>query len=227
MKKRVFYTEAAYLLGVSTIALATAMMAAADFGVSMVVAPAYLLHLKLSQTLPFVTFGRAECLLQAVLVAATIVILGKFRLSLLFSFVTAFIYSLLLDGFAVPIALLPVDNRIVRLLLYGGGIVICAFGVSCMFHTYISPAAYEMFVKEVSGRFGRDLNRFKLGYDLASCAAAIATSFAFFGFGKFEGVKVGTVLCAFVNGPLIALFSRLLESRFEFRDRLKLRSRFE
>ena len=84
-----------------------------------------------------------------------------------------------------------------------------------------------MFVKEVSGRFGRDLNRFKLGYDLASCAAAIATSFAFFGFGKFEGVKVGTVLCAFVNGPLIALFSRLLESRFEFRDRLKLRSRFE
>ena len=84
-----------------------------------------------------------------------------------------------------------------------------------------------MFVKEVSGRFGRDLNRFKLGYDLVSCAAAIAMSFAFFGFGKFEGVKVGTVLCAFVNGPLIALFSRLLESRFEFRDRLKLRSRFE
>ena len=225
MKKSVFYTEVAYLLGVSTIALATAMMAAADFGVSMVVAPAYLLHLKLSQTLPFVTFGRAECLLQAVLVAATIVILGKFRLSLLFSFVTAFIYSLLLDGFAVPIALLPADNRIVRLLLYGGGIVICAFGVSCMFHTYISPAAYEMFVKEVSRHYHRDINRFKMAYDCISCAVAVAMSLLFF--GRFEGVKIGTVLCAFLNGWLIGIFSRLMEKRFEYRDALKLRRYFE
>lgn len=225
MKKRVFYTEVAYLLGVSTIALATAMMAAADFGVSMVVAPAYLLHLKLSQTLPFVTFGRAECLLQAVLVAATIVILGKFRLSLLFSFVTAFIYSLLLDGFAVPIALLPVDNTIVRLLLYGGGIVICAFGVSCMFNTYISPAAYEMFVKEVSGHYHRDINKFKMAYDCISCAVAVAMSLLFF--GRFEGVKIGTVLCVFLNGWLIGIFSRLMEKRFAYRDALKLRRYFE
>lgn len=227
MKKRVFYTEAAYLIGEAAIALATAMMASAGFGVSMVVAPAYLVHLKLSQTLPWFTFGCAELALQVVLVAATMLFLGRFRLSLLFSFATAFLYSAMLDGFSALIALLPALGLAGRLLVYGGGIVICSFGVSCMFHTYISPAAYEMFVKEVSGRFGRDLNRFKLGYDLASCAAAIAMSFAFFGFGKFEGVKVGTVLCAFVNGPLIALFSRLLESRFEFRDRLKLRSRFE
>lgn len=225
MKKRVFYTEVAYLLGVSTIALATAMMAAADFGVSMVVAPAYLLHLRLSQTIPFITFGRAECVLQAVLIAATMVILGKFRLSLLFSFVTAFVYSLMLDGFAVPIALLPTENMIVRLLLYAGGIVICAFGVSCMFHTYISPAAYEMFVKEVSGHYHRDINKFKTAYDCVSCAVAVVMSLLFF--GRFEGVKIGTVLCALLNGWLIGIFSRQMEKRFEYRDALKLRRYFE
>ena len=52
MKKHTFYTEFAYFFGILILALGTAFMEAADFGVSMIVAPAYLLHLKLSQVLP-------------------------------------------------------------------------------------------------------------------------------------------------------------------------------
>ena len=45
MKRQiVFYTELAYVLGILALALGTALMERADFGVSMVVAPAYLLH---------------------------------------------------------------------------------------------------------------------------------------------------------------------------------------
>ena len=44
-KQRVFFTELAYVLGILALALGTALMERADFGVSMVVAPAYLLHL--------------------------------------------------------------------------------------------------------------------------------------------------------------------------------------
>ena len=43
--KRVFYTELAYAIGITVLALGTALMERADFGMSMVVAPAYLLHL--------------------------------------------------------------------------------------------------------------------------------------------------------------------------------------
>ena len=46
-------------------------------------------------------------------------------------------------------------------------------------------------------------------------------------FGRFEGVKIGTVLCAFLNGWLIGIFSRLMEKRFAYRDALKLRRYFE
>ena len=41
-KKPVFYTELAYIAGIITLAVGTAFMAQADFGVSMVVAPAYI-----------------------------------------------------------------------------------------------------------------------------------------------------------------------------------------
>ena len=42
--KKTFYCEAAYAIGLACLALSTALMATADFGVSMVVAPAYILH---------------------------------------------------------------------------------------------------------------------------------------------------------------------------------------
>ena len=48
-------------------------------------------------------------------------------------------------------------------------------------------------------------------------------SFIFIGFGRFEGVKLGTVICALVNGWTIGQFSRLLTARFCFRDALGLR----
>ena len=46
--KRVFYCEVAYVLGLVVLAVGTALMEKADFGMSMVVAPAYLLYLKLN-----------------------------------------------------------------------------------------------------------------------------------------------------------------------------------
>ena len=66
-KKWILHTETAYALGIALVALGVAFMEKADFGVSMVVAPAYLVYLKLSQVWDFFTFGMAEYLLQAVL----------------------------------------------------------------------------------------------------------------------------------------------------------------
>lgn len=58
--KRVFYCEIAYVAGIIVLALGTAFMERSDFGMSMVVAPAYLIHLKVSQFLPFFSFGMSE-----------------------------------------------------------------------------------------------------------------------------------------------------------------------
>lgn len=53
MKKSMFYMEVAYALGLLALAFGTAMMEKANFGLSMVVAPAYILHLKISEYLLF------------------------------------------------------------------------------------------------------------------------------------------------------------------------------
>ena len=87
--KRVFYTELAYAIGIIVLALGTALMERADFGMSMVVAPAYLLHLKVSEFLPWYSFGVSEYVLQAVLLAVLSLMMRKFKKGYLFSFITA------------------------------------------------------------------------------------------------------------------------------------------
>ncbi len=221
MKKRAFYTEIAYLAGLVTIAAGVALMEKADFGVSMVVAPAYLIYLKLSETFSFFTFGMAEYLLQAVLIAVMSLILRKFKLSYLASFITAVVYGFILDGFMALAAFIPGELIPVRAVCYIAGMLLCAVGVSFMFHTYIPPEAYELFVSEVSRRFNIKISRFKTAYDVTSCAIAVVMSFCFFGFGHFEGVKAGTVICALVNGFIIGRCTVFLEKHFDFVDKLK------
>ena len=227
MKERIFYTELAYILGIALLAVGTAMMERADFGVSMVVAPAYLLYLKVSQNLPFFSFGMAEYMLQGILLVMLILILRKFRLAYLFSFATAVIYGFALDGAMWVVGRISGTGVAFRLFFYVLGFLGCALGVSLLFHTYISPEVYELWVKVMSRARGIDIHKYKTVYDCVSCLIAVVLSFLFFGFGHFEGVKIGTIFCALLNGYIIGLFARMLEKTWDFRDGLPLRSFFE
>ena len=227
MKKRIFYTELAYLAGLAVLALGAAMMTRADFGVSMIVAPAYVLHLKVSQTLPFFTFGMAEYTLQAALLIAMCLVLRRFRIAYLFSFVTAVLYGFMLDGSLLLLSFVSMESLALRFVFYLAGMVLGALGVSLLFHTYIAPEVYELFVKEVSAKLCKDISKVKTVYDCVSCLAAVGMSFAFFGLWHFEGVQWGTIVCALVNGWLIGRATALLRKRFDFRDAKNWRKHFE
>lgn len=225
--KKIFYTELAYIVGLIALALGTALMERADYGMSMVVAPAYLIYLKISQYYDWFTFGMAEYCFQAMLIIILSIIFLKFKYKYLFSFVTAFIYGNILDLFMRIIGVIPEAGHVQRIIFYVAGMVICALGVSFLFHTYITPEAYELYVKEITEKTGKDIHVIKTIYDCCSCLIAIIMSFAFFGLFVFEGVKVGTVICALVNGWLIGKCSGLLEKVFEFKDGLSLKKIFE
>lgn len=222
-----FMSELAYVLALPLLALGAALMERADFGMSMVVAPAYLLHLKLCSLHPFFTFGALEYLVQGALLLVLCLVLRQFRPAYLFSFVTAVLYGFVLDGCMALAALLPAEAIVLRLLWYVLGMLLCSAGVSLMFHTYLAPEVYELFVKELSAKFRLRITRVKTVYDIASALVGVLLSFLFFGLWHFEGVKLGTVVCALVNGFLIGQCSKLLDRTFVFYDRFPFRSRFE
>jgi uncharacterized membrane protein YczE len=224
LKKPVFYTEAAFVIGLVLLAFGTALTAYGDFGISMVVAPAYILHLKVSEFLPFFSFGMAEYVLQAIVLLLMTVLLRKFRLVWLLSFVTAVLYGLILDASMLLMALLP-DLFALRLVIYILGALVCDVGISLLFRTYLPPEVYELFMKNLARKFGKPVSTVKTVYDCVSMAAAIAMSLLFF--GAFRGIGIGSVICALINGALIRAFTRLSDRMFEFNDRFSLRDRFE
>lgn len=216
MKKPVFWREAAYLLGLVTLALGAVMLVKADFGLSVVVAPAYLVYRKLSGIWSFLTFGIAEYLVQAILLIALFVLLRRVRVIYLFSFLSALIYGRVLDGFQLLLAPLSMSMLAVRLVFFVIGVLLCAIGVALMFRTYLMPEVYELFIKEMARHHHIPLSKLKTGYDCASCLLAICLSFLFFGLFHFEGVKLGTVFCALVNGKLVGFCGGLMDRVWTF-----------
>ncbi len=225
MKKLVFYTEVAYILGLLMLAFGTALMSKGDYGISMIVAPAYILFLKVSQFWAFFSFGLAEYLLQAVILILMMLILKKVKLVYLLTFLTTIIYGAVLN-FAMDIIPNPnASNYILRGGYYIGGIILCTASLAFWFKSYFPPAAYEVFVKNISKRFNVKLFTFKTIFDCSCCIIAAVMSLLFF--GEFRGVGIGTVLCALIYGTLIGLFTKLFEYFWNFKDKFKFRSFFE
>lgn len=229
MKKRTFYTELAYVFGILALVLGVTLMERADFGLSMVVAPAYVLHRFIS-TLPgmsWFSFGVAEYTLQLALVLTLMVVVRRFRISYFFSFVTAVIYGYLLDLVMWLMPTIGEEQIVLRIVFFVVGELFCTLGVSMVFHTYIPPEAYELFVAETAKKFNKPTGRVKWVYDIVSCLTAVGLSFLFFGFGVFVGVKWGTVLCAVINGVIISAMIKWEDKFFDFKDGLKWRRFFE
>lgn len=177
--------------------------------------------------MPFFSFGMAEYTLQAVIIIILSIILRKFKKSYMFSFVTAVLYGFTLDGVLLIVGGLPDGMTWLRIIYFLIGTILCTLGIAFFFHTYISPEAYELFVKEMAVKLNIETSKFKIIYDYSSCVIGIALSFVFFGFGHFEGIKWGSIISTLFNGWLIGVNSKILEHFFEFKDGLALRKYFE
>ncbi len=203
--------EIVYVLAILLLSFAVAMTACTSFGVSMIVAPAYIL----SNRLPL-TFGQCEYLVQGVLFVAFCVLMRRVKLVYFSSFLTGLLYGAALDLWRV---LLPHFNPAVtapgalptalRIVYFIVGMCLSSLAIALFFQTYLYPQVYDFFVKGVSARYRLNRTRFKQGFDasclLVSCVLTLAL------FRRFVGVGIGTLVMTVCNGFLIGRFSALLE----------------
>ena len=226
MKKIKIPSELVYFVAIILLALAVAILTSANFGISMIVAPAYLLSLKIG----VITFGQAEYIIQAGLFILLCIVLRKFRFVYLMSFGTCLIYGVVLDLWRKlpcfdPTVTVPGSMVLwQRILMFVIGVLLTAFSVALFFKTYLYPQVYDFFVKAVSLKYKIKLSVLKTIVDLSCLTASIIMTFCFF--GKFVGVSWGTVVMALFNGTIIGFFSNTLDKFFEFQPLFKKFSEF-
>lgn len=212
MKKITLHSELIYILATLILSFSSAMQTAANLGISMIIAPAYIV----SQKLTFLTFGQSEYLVQGLVFIAFCVLMKGFKPVYLVSFGTALFYGAALDMWRTVI---PAFNQSVtvpgsmpmpaRIAMLGSGMIITATAVALFFHTYLYPQVYDFFVREVSKRYKKDRTKFKIAFDTSCLVVAVALSLLFF--GKLVGVGVGTVIMTLLNGRLIGFFDKKLD----------------
>lgn len=218
-KKRIS-GEWAYVLSILIMSLSVAIVAAADFGVSMIVAPAYILSLKV----PALSFGQCEYIVQGLLLLVFCLLMRRVKPLYFTAFITCLLYGAALDLWR---GLIPILNPSVtppgsmamplRILFFAVGTVITALAVAFCFKTYLYPQVYDFFVKGVSQHFRLDRTKFKIVYDAASLGLSVAMTLLLF--GRFRGIGVGTLITTCVNGLLIGFFDRFLDRHFTFAPR--------
>lgn len=205
-----------YMLGAVLLSLATAMLSAADFGLSVIVTPAYLVSIKV----PFLTFGQAEYIVQGILFIVFCIIMRQVKLLYFGAFLSGVIYGFILDLWR---ALIPHFNpdiyapgtlsMEVRVAYFVIGFFINAFAATLYFKNRFYPQVYEFFVKGISEKYGMELSGFKLRFDLVFLAMSLSLSLALF--HRLTGIGAGTLIMACCNGPLIGIYSRWFDGHFE------------
>ncbi len=209
--------EVVYFAAICGLALAVAMVASAGFGMSMIVAPAYIL----SRRFTALTFGQMEYVVQACLFVVLCIAVGGFRTVFLCAFANCLVYGAVLDflRFVIPVlnphvtppGSLPFAARV---CLFAAGLVLTGASVAAFYKTYMYPQVYDFFVRAVSGHFGISRLKFKYCFDFTCLFSAMALTFLFF--GRLVGVGVGTLITASTMGLLIEFFCAVYDRFFVF-----------
>ena len=215
-KKFQHVSELAWLLGIVLCGLGVCLSVKSDFGVSMVVAPAYVTYLKLSEIFPWFTLGMAEYSVQGLLIIVISLVLRRFKLKYLLCFFTAVIHGMGVDIWSAVLEPVVCQSLAERTVCCALGAVVTAIAISLMLRTYLPQEVYELVVKEISDKYSFSVNRVKWIYDISSLIVAIALMLLLFGKFSFDIIGVGTLVLTFVNTPLIALAGKIFDKFFNF-----------
>ena len=230
MKKKItLYSEFVYAFAILILSFSVAMVSAADLGLSMIVAPAYIL----SQKLGFLTFGQSEYVVQAILFIIFCILVKKIKPIYFASFLNCVVYGAALDIWrtVVPVfnpEITPPGSMAmpIRIAFFISSALITAFSIALFFRVYLYPQVYDFFVKGITEHFKIDQTKFKTGFDMSCLAVSVIMTLVFF--KGFVGIGVGTIILALVNGSLIGACGKIIDKVFDIKPLFpKLAKKFE
>lgn len=203
--KNVFY----WFMGLIFCDLGVSLCTKSDLGLSMIGASPYILHVYMRDRFAWFSQGTAEYVWEAIVLVVACIILRRFKLRYLLSFVTAVLAGFCIDGWLFVLGgNAPYETLAGRITAFVLGTVVCAFGIAFYFHTTMPMQVYELAVYEIADRYKLNRNKVKFVNDAVLLVVAIVLSFLLT--HKFTGIGIGTIIITIVNAPLIAFFDKLI-----------------
>ena len=204
-----------WILGNFFCMLGIAFSTKSDFGLSMIAAGPYILHVYFREFFSWFTQGTAEYVYEALLLIILTIILKKFELKYLLTFVEAVIAGFVLDGwFLLMGGNGAAETMGVRILFFVLGLIITALGVAFFFKTTYPLQIYDFAVVKIADKFGFPQSKTKLVNDIIMLAVSLILSLSLT--HRLTGIGIGTVIITFCNSTIISFWAKLID-RIEHR----------
>ena len=232
MKRIEKSSELLWLLGNIFVALGVTLCSMANLGVSMIAAPAFIVSEVLSDTIPLLSVGISEYIIQGLMLILLCILVRRFDWRYLLSFAAAVIYGYILDFFLWSFEWISGGSIIQRWLVFIIGDFCTAFGVACFFRTYMPLQVYELFVAEVAHFFKISITKIKWIFDMSLFLVSIVLALTLFGdikefdlsrigYQSFHNIGLGTLVTTIINSPIISFMSRIINKIFDGAPRFK------
>lgn len=218
MKKIAKMNEMAWVMGVLLCALGVSLCTKANFGLSMVAAPAYIIHVFFRDIFTWYTQGTSEYITQGLILIIMCVIIRRFRAKYLLTFVCAVVFGLAVDGCLFLLGgNAPYESMAVRIIAFILGETITAVAIACYFRTDLPLGVYELAVSEIAKRYGIGIDKVKQANDIIMLAVSVILALLLN--RSFAGIGIGTIIITVVNAPMISYFGKVLDKFFTFEPR--------
>ena len=226
MKKISRTNELLWLFGIIFVALGVAICSKADLGVSMIAAPAFIVHEALQKVWSTLTVGVTEYILQGIMLVIMCIAVRRFTWKYLLAFAVAVLYGYTLDFFMWVLWGVTFDAVWLRYVMLIVGDIVTAFGVACFFRTYMPLQVYELFVAEIAARFRLDLTKVKRVFDVILLCLSVVLALTLFGdvaslelkkfaTSSYHSIGAGTLITTVINSFLISFMGKVIDRLFE------------
>lgn len=173
-------------------------------------------------SLPFVlslglppSFGTLTFLFNMLFLAGQIFLLKKdFPRFQFLQIPTTVLFSMLIDFFMSLFQDFRPSNYIFSLLLLILGCMVMALGITLSVSASLILTPGNAFVQAISQRIRKPYGTVEIYFDSILTLLAVIASFVLF--GRFRGVREGSVISAFLVGSFINLYQKLLHKFIDF-----------
>ncbi len=213
MRKMTKANELSWLLGIVLCSLGVALCTKANFGLSMIAAPPFIIHLKFFEIFPWYSQGTSEYIWQGFLLVVMCVIVRKFKWKYLLSFAVGIIFGLFLDFWlALFGSNVPYESMQIRVIAFVIGEMVTAVAVAFYFRTSLPLQIYELLVVEIAEQFNFDKNKTKLANDIIMLVVSLVLAMLLN--RNLRGIGIGTVIITVVNAKLIEKAGKIIDKFF-------------
>ena len=211
MKKKTINSELVYLFAIIILSFSIDLMTIANMGLSAINGPAYIL----SKKIDLLTYGQAEYIVEGIVFIIFCVLMKKFKITNLSSFITGILYATMADVWKIIFPFFQNQYEIcfqLRIIYFLIGFILSAIAIALFYKSYLYPQIYDFFVQEMSKKYHLSLKVFKTGFDCIFLILSFIMSCMLF--HGIVGIGIGTMLVALFNGILIDFFKNFFDKHF-------------